>query len=159
MLLQESACNSRIYFHQISALKKNPNKKHSTVTGFHSKLQQATMAQHQPSASCSRSLLPKGRSWNKHWIVSQWLARLQMLQSYLLLHGTDCSTFRKKKKNQTTFILQLPEGHQNMWCAHLPHTLDLLYLQERWRVNCLWKLLKPTYIFSIWKYGQNLHSL
>lgn len=45
-------------------------KNHSTVTTFHSKLQQATRTRHQPSALCSRSLLPKGRSWNKHGIAS-----------------------------------------------------------------------------------------
>lgn len=40
-------------------LKKTQN--HSTVIRFHSKLQQAARTQHQPSALCCRSLLPKER--------------------------------------------------------------------------------------------------
>lgn len=125
------------------------------MTTFHSKLQQATRTRHQPSALCSRSLLPKGRSWNKHGIASLNYKCCRDISFSMV----QIAPHLERKTKKTAFILQLPEGHQNMWTAYLLHTLDLLYLQERWRVNCLWKLMEPTYIFSMWKYGQNSQSL
>lgn len=138
MLLQESACNSRIYLHQISTLKKKKN--HSTLTRFHSKLQQAKRT----PALCSSRLLPKGRSWNKHGIVSQWLARLQMLQSYLLLHGTNCSTFRKTKKPNNLYFSAPRRAPKYAKCISTPHTRPTLSTNEELIVcGSYWNL--PTY--------------